>query len=50
MIVFGVEDTIHAMELGALETLMLFEDLEVKRYVMKHPVKGDTRVLLLNPA
>ena len=49
MIVFGVEDTIHAMELGALETLMLFEDLEVNRYVMKHPLKGDTKVLLLNP-
>lgn len=41
MVVFGVEDSIQAMELGALETLMLFEDLDVKRYVLKHPLKGE---------
>lgn len=49
MIVFGVEDTMKALEIGALETLMLFEDIEITRYVLKHPVKGDTKILLLNP-
>ena len=49
MVVFGVEDTMKAIELGALDTLMLFEDLQINRYVMKNPVKGDTQVLLLNP-
>jgi len=49
MVVFGVEDTMKALEIGALETMMLFEDLEVTRYEIKHPVKGDKRILLLNP-
>jgi peptide chain release factor subunit 1 len=49
MVVFGVEDTMKAIELGALDTLMLFEDLQINRYVLKNPVKGDTQVLLLNP-
>ena len=49
LVVFGVEDTMKAMEIGALETMMLFEDLEINRYVLKNPVKGDTRTILLNP-
>lgn len=49
MVVFGVEDTMKALEVGALETMMLFEDLEVNRYVLKNPIKGDQKVLLLNP-
>jgi peptide chain release factor subunit 1 len=49
MVVFGVEDTMKALEVGALETMMLFEDLEINRYEMKHPVKGDKKVILLNP-
>ncbi len=48
MIVFGVEDTIKAMELGALETMMLFEDLEINRYVLLNPSNGNSKVLLLN--
>ena len=49
MVVFGVEDTMKALDLGALDTLMLFEDLQINRYVLKNPVKGDTQVNLLNP-
>jgi peptide chain release factor subunit 1 len=49
MVVFGVEDTMKAMEIGALETMMLFEDLEINRYVLKNPVKGNTTTILLNP-
>ena len=49
LVVFGVEDTMKAMEVGALETMMLFEDLEVTRYVLKNPIKGDQRTLILNP-
>jgi peptide chain release factor subunit 1 len=49
MVVFGVEDTMKAMEIGALETMMLFEYLEVNRYLLKNPVKGDTKTILLNP-
>ena len=49
MIVFGVDDTMKALEAGALETIMLYEDIEQTRYVIKHPVKGDSRTLFLNP-
>jgi peptide chain release factor subunit 1 len=49
MIVFGIEDTMKALELGALETIMIYEELEYTRYVIKHPVKGDTRTFFLNP-
>ena len=49
MVVFGVEDTMKALDLGALDTLMLFEDLQINRYLLKNPVKGDTQVNLLNP-
>ncbi|CDW89307.1 eukaryotic release factor 1 [Stylonychia lemnae] len=49
MIVFGVQDTMKALELGAVETILLFEELEITRYVIKNPVKGDTRTLFLNP-
>jgi peptide chain release factor subunit 1 len=49
MVVFGVEDTMKALEIGALETMMLFEDLEMTRYVLKNPVKGEQKVIILNP-
>jgi len=49
MIVFGVEDSMKALEMGALETVMLFEELEITRYEIKNPVKGDTKILYLNP-
>lgn len=48
MIVFGVEDTMKALELGALETMMLFENIEIMRYEIKNPVKNETKVYLLN--
>ena len=50
LISFGIEDTIKAMELGAVHTLMLFEDIDAHRIVARHPIKGDTRVLVLTPA
>lgn len=48
MIVFGMEDTMKALEVGALETLMIYEDLEYTRYVIRHPVKGETKTHYLN--
>src|SRR3569833_31418 len=47
MIVFGVHDTMRALEMGALETLLLFEDIDMIRYQIKHPVKGDERTFYL---
>ena len=45
---FGVDDTMKALDLGALETMMLFENIEVMRYEIKNPVKNETKVYLLN--
>lgn len=39
---FGVEDTFKALELGAVETLIVWENLEVNRYSLKNPTTGET--------
>ena len=48
MIVFGVDDTMKALELSNLHTVMLFEDIEVNRYEIKNPVKDEVRIYYLN--
>jgi peptide chain release factor subunit 1 len=48
LVVFGIEDTLKALELGALETMLLFEDIQVMRYEIRNPVKGETKVHLLS--
>jgi peptide chain release factor subunit 1 len=35
LICYGIDDTLKALELGAVETLIIFENLEVTRYVLK---------------
>lgn len=47
MVVFGVEDTMKALEIGALETMLLFEDIQIMRYEIRNPAKGETKVHLL---
>jgi peptide subunit release factor 1 (eRF1) len=49
MVVFGIIDTIKALELRALDTIMLYEDIDAHRYQLKHPIKKDTMVVFLNP-
>ena len=48
LIVFGVEDTMKALELGALETMLLFENIEVMRYEIKNPITNETKIYILN--
>ena len=48
MIVFGVSDTMQALEMSAIDKVLLYEELEITRYEIKNPVKGDTRVIYLN--
>ena len=48
MIVFGVKDTLLALEGGAVDTIILFESLEVTRYELKNPAKGNTIIQNLN--
>ncbi len=48
LVVFGIEDTLKALEVGALETMLLYEDLQVMRYEIRNPAKGETKVHFLN--
>jgi len=41
---FSVRDTIQALEMGAVDTLLVWEDLEVKRNEMQNKETGDTVV------
>lgn len=47
LFVFGVQDTMKSMELGALECMLLYEDLLVKRFEVHNPVKGETKIHFL---
>jgi|TARA_B110000977_G_C10782208_1_gene379054 peptide chain release factor subunit 1 len=48
MIVFGVHDTMKAMEMSALETVYMYDEIDITRYVIKNPVKNDTKTWYLN--
>ena len=50
MIVFGVNDTMKALEMSACEKVMLYEELAHTRYEIKNPVKGDIKVWYLTKA
>jgi peptide chain release factor subunit 1 len=47
MIIFGMADTMKALEMSAVEKVLLYDEIEHMRYEVKHPVKGETRVLYL---
>jgi peptide chain release factor subunit 1 len=47
---FGVEDTLKALDMGAVETLIVWENLETNRYVFKNPTSEETTVVHLNKA
>lgn len=40
MIVFGVNDTMKALEMSAIDKVLLFEDIEMTRYEIKNPSTG----------
>lgn len=47
---FGVEDTLKALELGSVETLICWENLDIQRYVLKnHANSISDTVLHLTP-
>lgn len=43
----GLDDTLKALELGAVETLILFEGLDYTRYVLTHPITRNVKVIHL---
>lgn len=44
---FGVEDTLRALEMGAVETLICWENLDIQRYSLKNHTTGDQKILHL---
>jgi len=45
--VFGVEDTLKGLEIGAIDILIVWENLEVMRYVLKNPVTSEEKIIHL---
>uniref|UniRef100_A0A158Q8I0 Eukaryotic peptide chain release factor subunit 1 n=1 Tax=Elaeophora elaphi TaxID=1147741 RepID=A0A158Q8I0_9BILA len=47
--VYGVTDTLQALEMGAVETLICWENLDIVRYQLKNPVNSEEKLLYLDP-
>lgn len=45
---FGVEDTLKALDMGAVETLIVWENLDVQRITLKVPNSDTEKILHLN--
>jgi len=45
---FGVKDTIAALEMGSVDTLIVYENLAINRYVFRHPTLGEEKTVMLN--
>ncbi|CBY31166.1 unnamed protein product [Oikopleura dioica] len=45
---FAIGDTVNALEQGAVETLIIWENLDIKRYVFRNPVSELNEVKYLN--
>lgn len=46
---FMVEDTFRALDMGAVEDLIVWENLEITRFVLRNQTTGEERVVHLNP-
>ncbi|KAK6174765.1 eukaryotic peptide chain release factor subunit 1 [Patella vulgata] len=46
---FGVEDTLRALEMGAVDTLIVWENLNITRFVVRDHSTEENRILFLQP-
>jgi peptide chain release factor subunit 1 len=44
---YGVKDTLYALDMGAVETLIVWENLEIMRFVVRNNTTGEEKVLHL---
>ena len=49
MIVFGPSETLFSCEMGAVETLIIYEELDYRRVEVQHPTTKETKILYLRP-
>merc|ERR1711978_487255 len=45
---FGVDDTLKALEMGAVETLICWENRDIQRVTLKNHATGEEKILFLN--
>lgn len=45
---YGIKDTLNALDAGAVETLIVWENLEISRYVLRNNTTQEERILHLN--
>ncbi|KAF7456710.1 putative eukaryotic peptide chain release factor [Cryptosporidium felis] len=48
--VYGINETVQALEMGAIELLIVWENLETRRMVVRNPSNGEEKVLLNSPS
>ena len=48
MIVFGVNDTMKALEMSAIDKILLYDEIEITRYEILNPNTGKTNTWYLN--
>jgi len=46
---FGVDDTLKGLEMGAVEILIVWENLDIQRYVLKNHSHDEEKILFLKP-
>ena len=46
--VFGVDDTLKTLEMGAVDILIVWENLDINRYVLKNSTTGEIIIKHLN--
>ena len=44
---FGIEDTLKGLEMGAVETLIVWENLDMTRYTLRNAAGGNPSLLLM---
>jgi peptide chain release factor subunit 1 len=45
---YGVEDTLYALDMGAVETLIVWENLEIDRYILRNTATNEEKIIHLN--
>jgi len=45
---FGVRDTLAGLDMSAVETLIVWENLEIQRYILRNPAAATEKILYLN--
>jgi len=45
---FGVKDTLQALDLGAVFDLIVWENLNINRYALRHPTTNEEKIVHLN--